>query len=344
MGLFDKMREPIFLRQGDSAQKHLEELRGLKPLLNQEGQNIIQQDIKYLEYGIIGENTIIYELKHSHMPMYILHDIYIERGDMSSQIDFLVITKKIIFVIECKNLYGNIEINSSGDFIRTLYYGNKYRKEGIYSPITQNQRHWELLKKIAIDRRGNIFTKYLTDKYFEDFNKSVVVLANHKTVLNARFAKKNVKDNVIRADQLAKYINDICTNSNVSSNSEATMLAKAQYYLNLHKDVQKDYTKKYEQYMISTATDEVFTIKDQLITQFCNSIEETEIYKNLRQYRLEQSRKENVKPYLIYNNNQLEHLISKKPKTKEDLKMMPGFGEVKVNKYGDAILEIISKY
>lgn len=55
------------------------------------------------------------------MPMYILHDLYIEDGELSVQIDYLVITRKICFVIECKNLYGDIEINNSGDFVFGLY-------------------------------------------------------------------------------------------------------------------------------------------------------------------------------------------------------------------------------
>lgn len=41
---------------------------------------------------------------------------------------------------------------------------------------------------------------------FFNSHKSIVVLANPKTVLNARFAKKEVKDQVIRADQLNSYI------------------------------------------------------------------------------------------------------------------------------------------
>lgn len=30
-------------------------------------------------------------------------------------------------------------INHKGDFIRTVQYGNRWFKEGIYSPITQNE-------------------------------------------------------------------------------------------------------------------------------------------------------------------------------------------------------------
>ena len=46
-------------------------------------------------------------------------------------------------------------------------------------------------------------------------------------------------------------------------------------------------------------------------------------------YRLNKSREENIKPYYIYNDNQLKDLILKMPKNKEELKLVYGFGEKK---------------
>jgi len=220
MKIFKRMKQPVFLKESSSAERQLKNLRELAPLLNKEGQEIINQDIKNIEYGIIGEKNIIFELKNSHIPMYVLHDVYLEDGDLNAQIDFLVFTKKICFVIECKNLYGNIEINGGGDFIRTTSYG----KTGIYSPITQNERHFEIIKRIKLEGKPNAFLKYYAGKYFEDFYKSVVVLANPKTVLNTKYAKKEVKEKVIRADQLVKYIKDKCSESKELSETDNGML------------------------------------------------------------------------------------------------------------------------
>jgi len=77
MGLFNRMKEPVFLKESSDAEVQLEKLKELEPLLNSEGLNIIKQDIKCLEYGIAGEKNIEFELKNSHIPMYILHDIYL---------------------------------------------------------------------------------------------------------------------------------------------------------------------------------------------------------------------------------------------------------------------------
>ena len=81
MGLWDKMREPVFLKESSDAQRQIQMLDGLAPYLTLEGQEILRQDIRFLEYGILGERQIAYELKNSHMPMYILHDIYLEVGN-----------------------------------------------------------------------------------------------------------------------------------------------------------------------------------------------------------------------------------------------------------------------
>lgn len=350
MGLFNNMKEPIFLKENSNAEAQLNELKALEPLLNKEGQDIIKQDIKYLEYGIAGEKNIAFELKNSHMPMYVIHDIYLEDGELSAQIDYIVFTNKISFVIECKNLYGDIEINAMGDFIRTIDLNGRKKKEGIYSPITQNQRHFELMKKIRIDSRNNMLTKLVVETNFEDYNKSIVVLANPKTVLNVRFAPREIKNKVIRADQLVKYLKDIYKNSKEAPISDDRMLEWAQSYLKLHKEITKNYTEKYEMYRIDKSN----SLNSQEIALFNKetlnnvdveaSLEKTDIFKELKSYRLRKSREENIKPYFIYNDNQLKDLISKMPKNKEELKTVSGFGEIKANKYGDDILRIIKYY
>lgn len=350
MGLFNRMKEPVFLKESSNAEAQIERLKELEKLLNMEGQALLRQDIKYLECGIAGEKNIAFELKNSHMPIYILHDIYLEDGALSAQIDYLVFTKKLCFVIECKNLYGDIEINSAGDFIRTVDYGGKKKKEGIYSPITQNQRHLELMKKIRVESNSNFLTKLIASKMIEDKYKTVVVLANPKTVLNAKYAKKETKEKVIRADQLVKYIKDHYEASKETASSDENMLEWAQTYLNLHKEIEKDYTKKYEQYRVDIsipdAPPESNPVKEENISVPDSEIpiEDTNIFKELKAYRLSKSREENIKPYFIYNDNQLKDLITKMPKSTKELLFVAGFGEAKANKYGEDILTIIRKY
>lgn len=337
MGLFNKLREPVFLKESSSAELQLKQLKEIEPFLNKEGKAIINQDIRCLEYGIEGEKNIAFELKNSHMPIYVLHDIYLESGDLNAQIDYLIITKKICFVVECKNLYGDIEINSEGDFIRTMEIGGKKKKEGIYSPITQNQRHLELMKKIAMDKKNNIVTKFMTDRYFTDFNKTLVVLANPKTILNAKSAKKEIKEKVIRADQLVRYIKDTYNDSKEQVISDEKMYEWAMKYMERHKDVQKDYSQKYQKYMINE--DDSCDIREA-----DNNIEKLEVYVQLKAYRLSKSREEQIRPYYIFNNEQLNELVKTAPKNSNELLQVSGFGAAKVKKYGNDIIRIIQEY
>jgi len=209
MGIFfDSWNEPLVLKESDTAERQLTTLKELEPQLNAEGRTLIERDIACLEYGIAGEKNIAFELANSHLPMVVLHDIYLSDGEQNAQIDYLVFTRKLCFVIECKNLYGNITIDSNGSFIRTMYFGTHKVQEGIYSPITQNERHLELMKKMKSEAKSNALLKWASQKFFAGIYRSVVVLANPKTVLNDRYAKKQVRDQVIRADQLVNYIRE----------------------------------------------------------------------------------------------------------------------------------------
>ena len=107
MGLFNKKKEQIFLKENSAAETQLERLNKSKPLLNSERLAIIEQDIKYTEYGIAGEKNIEFELKNSHMPLYVLHDIYLKWEELSAQIDYLVFTPKIFMQILKLIIMGN---------------------------------------------------------------------------------------------------------------------------------------------------------------------------------------------------------------------------------------------
>jgi len=241
MGLFDRIKEPVVLKADSSAQQQLAELELLlSQTTDSKIKASIERDIAAVNAGIYGENAILFELQNSHIPMLITHDLYLEYEGLSAQIDFLVVTRKRTFIIECKNLYGNIIINNLGDFIRT--FGGK--KEGIYSPITQAKRHLELIKQIRGAEKGNFISKALFERYFYDNYRSVVVLANPKTVFDAKYAKKEIRDQVIRSDRLIDYINNSNTEYDASPTTENDMEQRANFFLSKHRICKIDYAKK----------------------------------------------------------------------------------------------------
>lgn len=246
MGLFSSKKEPVILKETSDAKQQIQELEAILQASPKNMKPQIEQEIKLLRYGMFGEEQILFELKNSHMPMYVLHDLYLEDEGLTAQIDFLVITEKVNFVIECKNLVGNIEINNSGDFIRTTNYGKAYKKEGSYSPITQNRRHIELIRQIRRRTKSNILTKTLFEKYFYTAYQGIVVLANPKTVLNDKYAKQEVKEQVIRVDRLVEHIRQVNARAKDEPSSDKQMAELAEFFLSIHKENPTDYLAKYK--------------------------------------------------------------------------------------------------
>lgn len=335
MGLWDKLREPVFLKESSDAQKQIRMLEELAPRLTVEGQEILWQDIRFLEYGIQGERQIAYELKNSHMPMYIFHDIYLEDAELSAQIDYIVVTRKICFIIECKNLYGDIEITPSGEFYRIMEINGRRRKEAIYSPVTQNEHHLELLKKIRLDEKGNFLFRRMAEKQFDRRYQSIVVLANPKTLLYAQNTDPSIREKVIRADQLVAYLRKQYQLSAEAELSDKKLNEWAESFFDLHQEKNKNYLRKYQPYLREDARP---------IPPKAVKLEDTPIFKALRVYRWNKSQEEGIKPYLIYNDNQLKDLIAKMPRNRRELQQVSGFGEIKAEKYGADILAIIRQF
>lgn len=245
---FNKRIGPVFLKENSEAEDFIAKMKKLSERTSGSLKDDIDEQIKLAEIGLLGEKQIIYELKNSGLDMYILHDIYLEKGDLSAQIDFLISTRQHIYAIECKNLFGDIEIDDKGNFIRRLNYGKLYKREGIYSPVTQNERHLNVLREVRRDvKTGSFFglAEKVFDENFSSNYKSIVVLANPKTVLNDKKAPSDIREKVIRADQLIAFIKKM-DSTREADWSDASMLETMQYFLNCNRPNKSDYARKYE--------------------------------------------------------------------------------------------------
>jgi superfamily II DNA helicase RecQ len=180
------------------------------------------------------------------------------------------------------------------------------------------------------------------EKSFGELHKSVIVLANPKTVINLKRAPKDVKDQIIRSDQLIEYIKRLIRENKDLASSEKDMYEMAEFFAGLHKENPVDYTEKY---FVSGGVGQSEAIVD---SEECGSVEvaigETPLYLALKQYRYETSKAEGIKAYYIFNNAQLEELIAVMPRSLTELRKVSGFGEVKCEKYGEAILGILERH
>jgi hypothetical protein len=353
MGVFDSFKEmvtqkPVHLKKPDfykaesDAKGQMERLGQLYATAPDRVKPQIERDMKLLAYGIAGEEAVAFELNNSYLPIIVLHDLRLEHEGLSVQIDYLIITTKFCLIVECKNLFGNLEVNSRGEFIRELTFNGTRKKEGIYSPITQNARHMEMIKQLRLANKKNPLMRVALEKSFGELHKSVIVLANPKTVINLKRAPKNVKDQIIRSDQLIEYIKRLIRENKDLASSEKEMYEMADFFLGLHKENPVDYTERYFQGDSTEHSVGIQETKESGGTEI--SIEETPLYQALKQYRYETSISEGVKAFYIFSNAQLEALIAVMPRSLDELRKVSGFGEVKCEKYGEAILGIVDKH
>ncbi|MBC3802952.1 hypothetical protein GH808_00650 [Acetobacterium fimetarium] len=355
MSLFTPNTTPIFLKEDSDTTQHIARLKELQEKATGKVKDDIVREITFASYGEAGEKNIAFELKSAGIPMYIIHDLHLQHEDLTAQIDFVVVTRKLVFFIECKNLYGNIAIDNQGNFVRSYLWNGRTVKDGIYSPITQNQRHLEIFRQINLAKTTNPIKRLGFEKNFDNFYRSIVVLANPKTVLNAKYAKKDVKNKVIRADQLIAYIKEQNKQSKELACSEKGLKAWAEKILSHHQPLSSDYTQKYETILSGlTESSQTFSTEAPVAGQVRPSVRESaakaytvtspqndELVAKLKAFRRETSRKENVQAYVVFNDRQLDDLIIQKPETLVELQRISGFGPVKTEKYGPGILALI---
>ena len=108
--------------------------------------NAINYQILLYKIGEIGENKVLDELKYSFYPMHIFKDISINIGEFQCQIDFVILTKKAMYLIECKNTKFNVKIDKTGSF----YLINEGKKNRTFSVLNQIERQKMILEQLDL--------------------------------------------------------------------------------------------------------------------------------------------------------------------------------------------------
>ena len=86
LGIFNKLSAPIVLKEDSNAEEQLRQIEYYLLVAPEATKQVIERDKQFVKYGIAGENAIMYELKNSHIPMYVLHDLYLEYEGLSFEI------------------------------------------------------------------------------------------------------------------------------------------------------------------------------------------------------------------------------------------------------------------
>lgn len=361
MSIFDKLlnkrtiTSPIFLKEFEDNNKQLQDLNNLLEKVSSDKKNLINRDIFFIKQELYGEKNVYNELKNSFIPMLAIHDIRLEFNDYVAQYDFILITAKCIFILKTKQLNGDIEITEDGDFVRIIKNkeGKFLRKQGMYNPISANEREARILEEIL--HRDKLLSNMKV--------KPIVVISNPKAIINKSKCPENIKNNLYKYDQISTLIKKILDDSKYAKDlSEKNMYEIANYLINNNKEENVDYISKYslneEDFKDESAEKNSneekhinINAKNIELNQDNNDFKESEnsnnehseVYELLRQYRWNKSKEEGFKPFTIFTNKELDSLIEIKPKNKEELLKIKGFGQKKVEMYGDAILGILNK-
>ena len=237
MGLFNRL---FTVKKLDSPVMHKEkrpspELPKLQALLKKrlpaDVKEQIQQDIQKIKAGDYGEKQVRFTLSQSYMPMYILHDVYLKQENFTAQIDFLVITRKLILVIECKNYASDVRIDKNGQFILI----RDGAKQGFSDPTEQNRRHADMICRLRPELKKRCVP--------------LVVFTNEKSILRLNTAPESIKNQVLKSDKLVNHIRTLHETMHVSELSDSEMKKYADFFLHLHTENPVDYTAKYQKYL-----------------------------------------------------------------------------------------------
>jgi ribonuclease D len=336
--------------------KVLDEL--LSKLKSDEKKELVNKEIRAMKRGLHGEKTVDFELKNCNSPFLYLHDVRIEYDERSSQIDYLVITKKYICVIETKQLLGDVNINSDGEFIRVYKNKNGYEnKEGMLSPIEQNKKHVNLIKRIL-------------KEVFECDNipvKSLVIMANPKAIIRKKYAPEEIQNQIIRAENLGNYIENLDNELKKTVFKEEVAFKIAEYFKEKHTPINIDYKGKFGITGQDFCEESITVQKDpvekkEIEPNELNAIDKSnevieveielsesdnELAQKLKLYRNEKAKEEGysgLKYHYVFSGSTISNLVEKKPETIEQLFEIKGLGEVKINKYGNDVLKLIQEH
>ena len=323
MELFNRFRDTVFLKKDSDLEKQLEELKTIRTQL--ENTDEIDKNIKFVECGIIGEKNIEFELKNANIGMYVLRDITLEYNNNKTQIDYMLFTRGGFYIIECKNLVGNINVDNNGQFHREYEYKGKKIQEAMYSPYTQAERHQDMIKKICSANQSKLDNLIFGEPNGKDFYRPVVVLANPNSILNTINAPENMKKDIIRADQLISYIKkDIDSKKSSELYREKKLKEKAEEWL-------------------ARSVPNNTSMANKYLNMVNEKNKKTTLEKELKEFRKQKSTSMKVPAYYIFTDEEMQKIISLQPKSVEDLKIKEILSDIKIKYHGEEIIKIINK-
>ncbi len=110
----------------------------------------VEREIRMLRAGIKGERESAYLIDFDFAKSkstVVIHDLRLEIAGRVAQIDHLMINRVLdVLVLESKHFHSGLKITEEGEFLRWNDFKKSY--EGMASPLTQNERHIQVLRDV----------------------------------------------------------------------------------------------------------------------------------------------------------------------------------------------------
>ena len=150
------------------------------------------------------------------------------------------------------------------------------------------------------------------------------------SILDVSNAPKEIRDSVIRSDQLVNFIKkDLEKLSKDDLSSPKTMFEVAESFLKADSNIYHSVENKYKN-------------RDEELSTKLPSIDKEKLKQVLIEFRKERSKKLNMSAYYIYNNEEMDKIIDEFPQTIEELSNILPL--VKVKTHGKEIIEVIKDF
>lgn len=287
------------------------ELLKIKTKKFNKGEDVKEKFVRNAIYGLIGEERVAYQLRISNKDILCFHNIRLKDNKEKIQIDFIVLSKNYVLLIEVKNLFGNIVVHKDNSVDRVIYKKTGREVTGMDNPLIQIENHVQFMDKFL---KKHSYTKIV---------KGILVMANDKTCI----INNSNMHNIIKYDMLNEYINRIVKDSKLCNDdydlarliNDSDIPFSFKNFNKIGYSMLNSYTPKFEKQ------------------------KDFDLYVELLKIRKQVSEKRHIPFPYIFNNKEAEKLVMAKPLNKEEFFAIPGFKEKRYIMFGEDVINLFKK-
>ena len=246
------------------------------------------------------------------------------------------------------------------DDLTTYGIMKNYSNEDLKTFINTLVSHGFLDVVENIGPRGTFPTIKLNEQSLKVIRQEIKVEFKEDKVTKSRYVENELyemlvalRSEIAREESIAPYMvfgdatlknmaSVYATNKEEMLNISGVGQIKYEKYGNRFEDIIKKYIE--EKNIDKSKLNTVSGKSTGANSEYFNVTTDKNLYEKLREYRLSVSKLEGVLPYMILGSNTLKEISGRYPLDEEQLKDIGGIGPVKINKYGDDIINIVKEY